>query len=445
MTRSICVLSMICAVAAGCGEESTSGYDFPLGGDAVEAYVKDKLLAPPTPDNARVYLGVDAFRYPVLLKSGDLVESFDHAKKITITRDSWLVWLNDSPMLRFIHKTRYVIIEAQDGKTTVHEAQWWPMVNGEQSTWGADLGKLDMSRPFYTHRPQGLTVKTTTRPRGTTIPESAPPTTICDDPKPPGKRHALFVGGIDQAATGKDIKTFKSAMTAKNVGVQEADIITVEYDDTKPGTVAQRTKITANQIDAAFKKLKSSVGPNDEVIIYYTGHGQLGVWALGNDDKSGYYYEAAQIAAHLNDIQSDKIIIVNDACHSETMGTGIEKYIFANHPDKQDLHDKDIYVSYAAKALEKAGYNSEGGYFTRGMTAELQERMKKDTDRWSWTELSAEIYWASQQVVTYNATYFKTLTQNGATRASSRTAATTTTPAPKIAGTSRPKSASTPA
>ncbi len=392
--------------AAACGDEALTPANDPLDSPAaVQAHLKARLLSAAP---GAGYVGLDAYLYPARLEPGDRVESFDRSVTIAIQDPAWLVYLDDGPDQRFTHAVRYAVVRVTDGQILVVEASWWPMVNGERSAWGADLARL--GEPFHSHRPDGLQVKRTRGKGGPVAPPvKQPPSGILPDPQPvppqpPGpnqpRRYALVIGGMDNAATTADVKKVKAFFTSANVGVRAGDLTTVKYDDKAKGTVTQKTAAVVQRIEAAMADLKKKAGPNDQVLIYYTGHGLDGQWAIGNDDKTGTNYEATRLARQINGFQSDKVMVLNDACHSESIGTRIQQTVDSNNENLQDLQDKEIYVSYASRTKETAGYSSDGGWYTTGVMGELSTSAKNNPGYWAWSKLGFEVDRASWQVWT---------------------------------------------
>ena len=394
-------------LAIGCGDEGLTSLDEPLDdAAAVAAHLRASLLSSPPPAGSDDgYVGVDAYLYPNQLRPGDVVQSFDHKLVVSISEQSWLAYLDDGPDQRFTHDVRFAVVRAVDGHVELYRANWWPMVNGEQSAWGADLSRL--GKPFYSHRPDGLQVVQHRGPGGPQAPPlSQPPSALLPDPPNPPKprprvtRYAVIIGGMDNAATKADINKVSTFFRSTNVGVLPGNLTTIKYNDAAKGTVKQKTAAVVQQIETAMADLKKKAGPNDEVLIYYSGHGLDGQWAIGNDDKTGTNYEATRLAGQINGFQSDRVMVLNDACHSESIGTRIQQEVDSNNENLQNLHDKEIYVSYSCKTKETAGFSSSGGWYTTGVIKELSTASVNNPGYWAWSRLGFQVDRASWQIWT---------------------------------------------
>jgi hypothetical protein len=92
--------------------------------DAIDAVYR--LLSPAALDHeAAAYLTMAP------LPAGTQIVPFgDENRAVTLTKSVWFAWIDDQPDAFFVHRVRYVFIDAATGKPTSFVQRWWPEVNG---------------------------------------------------------------------------------------------------------------------------------------------------------------------------------------------------------------------------------------------------------------------------------------------------------------------------
>jgi hypothetical protein len=55
----------------------------------------------------------------------------EEAEQIPIKGESWFFWIDDVPVAYYSHPVRYVLVDRATGKVTVHDEDWWPVLNGQ--------------------------------------------------------------------------------------------------------------------------------------------------------------------------------------------------------------------------------------------------------------------------------------------------------------------------
>lgn len=74
---------------------------------------------------------VVAFGLPRPLAAGQRVTPFlDRGPAFRAKGRWWFFWVDDDPLARFAHPTRYVYVNAVTGRLKVIEQEWWPLVDG---------------------------------------------------------------------------------------------------------------------------------------------------------------------------------------------------------------------------------------------------------------------------------------------------------------------------
>ncbi|MBI1791911.1 MAG: hypothetical protein HYR60_30665 [Acidobacteria bacterium] len=148
----------------------TSSADAPsntLSGDEARAALRAQLTLKAFDDESQRLHG------PVLLPAGSTVKAAGQSSRLfpttpaTTERSSWLFWIDDNPLARFEHPTRFVILDAASGSSdfndftriaTLTRQGWWP----EVILPGADT-PVSLLSPLRTN--SGLTVSRAARAR----------------------------------------------------------------------------------------------------------------------------------------------------------------------------------------------------------------------------------------------------------------------------------------
>jgi sulfatase modifying factor 1 len=138
---------------------------------------------------------------------------------------------------------------------------------------------------------------------------------------PPGKNHLLAIGINDYAHCPKlhnavkDVEDFAALMGDK-YGFEKAQIQLLCNEDA-----------TAERIMAAFKSLVRTVQPTDNVLIYFSGHGELddildeGFWIPieAERGKENHYIRNSTIHNVLRKINSFHTFLIVDSCYSGSL------------------------------------------------------------------------------------------------------------------------------
>lgn len=80
--------------------------------------------------------GMQAFMLEHPLTKGDRVAPLGYPDKTkTIERTTWFCWADRDPDADFGHSTRFIFLEARNGKLVVEEQTWSPVVNDTVVLW----------------------------------------------------------------------------------------------------------------------------------------------------------------------------------------------------------------------------------------------------------------------------------------------------------------------
>lgn len=133
---------------------------------------------------------------------------------------------------------------------------------------------------------------------------------------PPGRRHALVVANQGYQhwpalETPRADAQAVSALLRERFGFE----VTALHD------------VTRAQVLQALARLRQSVGPNDQVLLYYAGHGQMddatarGYWIPvdgGSKDVSGWL-SVIDITDQLAAMPARHVLVIADSCYSGTL------------------------------------------------------------------------------------------------------------------------------
>jgi hypothetical protein len=95
---------------------------------------------------------IDIYIYPQALTPEDTLTDGNHGKKLDITENTLLIWVDFAPPADFAHPTAYVLISATGIR--IEEGEWWPVLNGEPILYGEQdmvMSPLKLAK----HRPEG--------------------------------------------------------------------------------------------------------------------------------------------------------------------------------------------------------------------------------------------------------------------------------------------------
>jgi hypothetical protein len=133
-----------------------------------------------------------------------------------------------------------------------------------------------------------------------------------------GRYHALVIGNNEYPAN--DIPALRSAV---NDAQAVADVLAAEYNF----DVDLRLNATRGEIIAALDQKSRELGPQDNLLVYYAGHGyydedvDLGYWLpvdASLSDKSAWIRNSA-ITDSIKGMQAKHVLLVADSCFSGTL------------------------------------------------------------------------------------------------------------------------------
>lgn len=83
--------------------------------------------------------------YPHSLLPQDSLRDGPHGKKLDISEDTFLVWVDLFPGMFFAHKTVYIFISKENVR--IERGNWWPVLNGKMILYNEDE-KYSLISPF---------------------------------------------------------------------------------------------------------------------------------------------------------------------------------------------------------------------------------------------------------------------------------------------------------
>jgi uncharacterized coiled-coil protein SlyX len=191
------------------------------------------------------------------------------------------------------------------------------------------IEQLEAERRKNTERLAGI--PKTRSPQGTTELTQLPPTaderTVADMNF--GRYYALVIGN-------QNYQSIESLETPKNDAARAARILADRYGFTV-SILEDANDITMLK---ALNDLNSVLRPEDNLLIYYAGHGarlqsgrtEAGYWLPVNADappKDTFWVPNEQITAHLGRLPAKRVLVVADSCYAGLLSTD-PSYLFLN-------------------------------------------------------------------------------------------------------------------
>jgi hypothetical protein len=173
---------------------------------------------------------------------------------VVLSRNVWFFWVDDLPRAEHAHPTRFVFIDAQTGRVTVTDEEWWPVVNGS-SLWASDAEYYDPALWVWSQLDAPLLPP---------APSPIPPAPTMSPLPPPDPSSALVVNGWKPGERNGHFAT--NASTMAGVYNQMGLTTTTMGHNTSP---AASPKAVLDWIKQKAKELK----PCQDLFIYITGHG----------------------------------------------------------------------------------------------------------------------------------------------------------------------------
>jgi len=226
-----------------------------------------------------------------------------------------------------------------------------------------------------------------------TPPSTPPPTARADQPTtlriPPassaellpvqfGRYHALVIG--NNAYT--DMSPLK---TAVNDATAIADLLRTTYGF----TVTLLTNATREDIITALDQLRATLTEQDNLLIYYAGHGILdaseerGYWLPVNAQQSSriQWVSNTTISDALKAMAAKHILVVADSCYSGTLMRGIDVVRPPSSGAQRDAYlariaqkrSRTVLTSGGLEPVSDSGGGGEHSVFAKAFLTALQE------------------------------------------------------------------------
>ena len=219
-------------------------------------------------------------------------------------RRAWFFWIDDQPLARYGHPTRFVLIDCTYGAVHVTEERWWPVLNGrsrwteESAYWNREnwaFSRLrSIKRPRQRQR-SGLSLPT--------VASIAPRLIATAAAAEKQKACVIAVNGWAKGQSGGPDFATDAAGVAKSLG-KAAKGLVIELKPPENGKKAFIGAVTR----AAGKKVC------DEVVIYIAAHGPgQGVPSIMLGTDILYAYELARLLAKY---PRTTFKLVFDSCYS---------------------------------------------------------------------------------------------------------------------------------
>jgi caspase domain-containing protein/ankyrin repeat protein len=185
------------------------------------------------------------------------------------------------------------------------------------------------------------------------------PVTPRTPPTPPAEKLALHFGRYHALVIGNNAYTDMSPLkTAVNDATAVAELLQTMYGF----TVTLLTNTTRDEIITALDQLRATLTGQDNLLIYYAGHGVLdaseerGYWLPINakQDSRIQWISNTTITDALKAMAAKHILVVADSCYSGTLVRGIDVV----HPPSGS--ERDTYVARIAQKRSRTVLTSGG-------------------------------------------------------------------------------------
>jgi len=194
----------------------------------------------------------------------------------------------------------------------------------------------------------------------------------------PGRFHALIIGN-------NDYRTLPKLKTAIGDATAVAEVLRAKYGF----DVTMLTNATRYQILTAMAKLRGTLKLDDNLLIYYAGHGVLdeaadrGYWLPvdAEADNPANWVSTADLTDNLRALDAQHVLIIADSCYSGTLTRGVA---IAPRPDAdQRVWLKRVEEKRSRTALTSGGLEpvmDGGGSGHSVFTKSLLEALNDNND-----------------------------------------------------------------
>jgi len=238
---------------------------------------------------------------------------------------------------------------------------------------------------------RGQTVDTPPATKGT--PPPAPPTTARapqpvtprTPPASPAEKLALHFGRYHALVIGNNAYTDLSPLkTAVNDATAVAELLQTVYGF----TVTLLTNTTRDEIITALDQLRATLSEQDNLLIYYAGHGMLdtseerGYWLPVNakQDSRIQWISNTTITDALKAMAAKHILVVADSCYSGTLLRGID-VVRPPSAGERDTYlariaqkrSRTVLTSGGLEPVSDSGGGKEHSVFAQAFLTALQE------------------------------------------------------------------------
>lgn len=184
----------------------------------------------------------------------------------------------------------------------------------------ADTSKPAEASPVVSLKPDAPAPAVATALKHRPPSEAVPPSSEVLDSAVKNERWVALLIGICQYADGADDSGFPSLTTPGNDVRELAEVLKNDYGFDEVKTLLDKDASLVG-IRAAFDDLHTRCGKNDNVFVYYAGHGHVksngaGIW-IPSDATSIYQgMDNAEIKEFLVRLPARRVLLVSDSCYS---------------------------------------------------------------------------------------------------------------------------------
>jgi len=225
---------------------------------------------------------------------------------VRLAAPAWLFFVDLRPNARFEHPTKFVLVRASDGATTVYSQSWWPIVNGADR-WTAKTERArDLVYRDSSHPPGGGGAGVSMNANMGDVPSYCTASAI--------RKYALLISAGDDAAVDPS-ETDNLALLLHSKGYSNQQIQPSSLDQGWQ-TVSKRLAELNAQLLASFNH-----GYCAEVLIVWAGHGSSNGYvvvqrASGRKDIVPLRTVLQTIENTSKNIEGLQLRVIMDTCYS---------------------------------------------------------------------------------------------------------------------------------
>ena len=264
-----------------------------------------------------------ALACPLMPGARVVSEAFPGAPPLAfaVTVPAWFFWIDDGPDLKFVHETRYALVD-MTGHAEIRTYPWRPLVEVEDG--GGRLVLSALTAPLLRVAGHDLRLAALAPPAARATTKSALPAAAGRSAlalEPPKKVALLYDGGDENSTlfgTSADEMSADADGMASAMGARGFDVHRVSQYWGNSHPFLHATRLANFQLEALICSF--NLHPGDEFFLYIDAHASRNAFGIFNPDGSGQYYwilwsELAEILKKCVPISVNLVVMI-DGCEA---------------------------------------------------------------------------------------------------------------------------------